>query len=88
MKPATASRPIRVEPASEESNPPEAGRWLDRRQVIRGAGAVFLVSSLAGCYHEGDDDGGGNDGNDEGDGGGGYGIDEPPAPEASGSTDS
>lgn len=45
---------------------------FDRRAIIRGTGAVLLASSLAGCYHNGGDDG------DDGGYGGDYSIDKSP----------
>lgn len=51
---------------------------IDRRAIIRGAGAVLLAGSLAGCYHE--DDSGGGDGDDDDGGGGPYSADDPPVP--------
>lgn len=51
---------------------------VDRRRFVHGAGAIFVLGSLAGCYHEGDDSGGDDS---EDDGGGGYDIGELPIPE-------
>jgi hypothetical protein len=67
---------------------PDSDRLADRRSVLRGAGAVLLAASLAGCYHDeaGSEDGGGGDGGGgdggDGDGGGDYSMGERrPAPE-------
>lgn len=47
---------------------------LDRRRLLRGAGAVLLTSAIAGCFDEG-----GDGGEDEEDGGGAYDVGRPPA---------